>query len=260
MIIHSYHRTFDQIEVMLKSQFESDPQYKNTVFVLGYNITKDSITDIRTQYKGKRIITLQLEQLFPQSRWVAKSRMNFLDGSDEVWDYDQSNMMFLKNTFGIHSKLFTLRYAPELNTLKLLPKEDHKIDILFYGSVSDRRQEVLNALRIAMPDKNILTTTTLWGQELDDAIQTSKIVLNLHYYDINRQEQARLFYLMCNHKCIVSETSSTNYYRNGIVEVAKDRIPSACKTLLETDAWYEYAKNSVKSIILSNEYYKNTGI
>ena len=257
MKIHKENIAFDQIEIMLRSLYEHDPNHKNTVFILVYNIMKgNSINKLRTIYPKMKIIIIQLKQLFYKSPWVTKNKIDFLSQCDEIWDYDQSNIMFLKNTFGIHAKLFTLKYVPELNILPLLPKDRHSIDILFYGAFNDRRQETFNKLRTLMPDKTIITTDKLWGKRLDISIRKSKIILNLHYYDTNRQEQARLFYLMCNHKCIVSEKSETNYYHNGIIESDIASIHTVCKQVLDSGIWHEYAKQSLKSIILSNEYYK----
>lgn len=257
MKIHKENIAFDQIEIMLRSLYEHDPKYKDTVFVLGYNIMKgNGMKLLRELYPKMKVITIQLEQMFFKSPWVTKKKIEFLSQCDEVWDYDQSNIMFLKNTFAINAKLFTLKYVPELNTMPLLPADKHTVDVLFYGAFNDRRQESLNKIRTLMPDRNIITTDALWGKKLDSTIRKSKIILNLHYYERNRQEQARLFYLMCNHKCIVSEKSEHNYYRNGIIEADFNNIANVCKQTLDSGIWYQYAKQSLKSIILSNEYYK----
>ena len=258
MKIHKEHETFDQIAIMLESIYGNDPKYKNTAFILGYNVMAgNSIERLHKQYPNMKIIIIQLEQLFLGSPWVTKKKIEFLEQCDEIWDYDESNIKFLKDTFNIKAKLFTLKYAPELNVLPLLPKQDHDIDILYYGVFNDRRQIALNNIRTLMPDKNIITTDSLWGDKLKDTIHRSKITVNLHFYEQNRQEQARLFYLMCNHKCVISETSTINYYRNGIIESSIDKIHLACKNALDSGVWYEYAKHSLKSIILSNEYYKD---
>lgn len=99
--------------------------------------------------------------------------------------YDASNIAFLKTRFNITAKLFTLKYVPELNILPLLPKQDHDIDILYYGAFNDRRQIALNNIRTLMPDKNIITTDALWGDELNDAIRRSKLILNIHFFEQN---------------------------------------------------------------------------
>lgn len=258
MKIHKEHVIFDQIATMLHSLYSNDPKYRNTVFVLGYNVMAgNSIERLRKQYPSMKLIIIQLEQLFVGSPWVTKRKIEFLQQCDEIWDYDESNIAFLKTRFNITAKLFTLKYVPELNVLPLLPKQDHDIDILYYGAFNDRRQIALNNIRTLMPDKNIITTDSLWGDELNDAIHGSKIIVNLHFFEQNRQEQARLFYLMCNHKCIVSETSIINYYGNGIIESNIDNIHTVCKQTLDSGVWYDYAKQSLKSIIFSNEYYKD---
>lgn len=257
MKIHKEHATFDHIAIMLESLYGTNPQYNNTTFILGYNVMSGNINTVRKKFKGMKIIAIQLEQLFYKSPWVTKHKIEFLRHCDEVWDYDQSNIIFLRSNFGINAKLVTLKYTAELSTLPLLPRDKHTVDILYYGSINDRRQGAIDRIKQLMPDKKIITTDCLWGKQLDTTIRKSKIIVNLHFFEQNRQEQARLFYLMCNHKCIVSETSTINYYKNGIVEVDIDKIHIACKQVLDSGIWYDYAKQSLKSLILSNEFYKD---
>lgn len=65
MKIHKENIAFDQIEIMLKSLYEYDPEHRNTVFVLGYNIMKgNGIQLLRNLYPKMKIIIIQLEQMF----------------------------------------------------------------------------------------------------------------------------------------------------------------------------------------------------
>ena len=148
-----------------------------------------------------------------------------------------------------------MQFVPELNKLPLLDKDEHDIDILFYGSFNERRNHIIDTVEKALPEANIVVTDSLWDDELDEHIQRAKIVLNLHYFIGSRQEQVRLFYLMSNHKCIISEKSQRNYYQKGIIESTPQNIARACSDILNSGTWYKFAKSSVRSLILSNEYY-----
>ncbi len=252
MIIHSTSKVFDHIEIMLRSLYENNPKYTNTVFVLGYIDIKNGISEIRSKYPNKQIIPYQLEQLFRGSRWVTKQNIEFLREADEVWDYDQNNIQFLYETFNIHARFIPMQYVPQLSQLNILPKEKCDIDVLFYGSMNTKRSTIVNSIRDFMPMATVISTANAWDNQLDDYIQRSKIVLNLHYYDNSRLEQARIFYLLANHKCVVSETSNPNYYGSGIMMCKGTEIPKACKYLIDTGEWYEYANKAVKTLILSN--------
>lgn len=256
MLIHSTSKVFDHIEIMLKSLYSYNTAYANVVFILGYIDIRDGIESIRSKYPGKKIITYQLEQLFYGSRWVSKTNIEFLKKSDQVWDYDEENIRFLYDQFKIKAMFMPLQYVPQLTMLPLLDINKHDIDILFYGSLNDKRRKVIDSIKTKLPNRNIISSDVLWDDELNDHIQRSKIILNLHYYDTNRLEQARIFFLLANHKCVVSETSPINYYQSGIVMADTEKISDACEHLLRTKLWYPYANEAIKTLILSNQVFK----
>lgn len=244
-IIYNNNVVFNHIEILLNSLYKNDPLYNNYLFILGYNVMADTINSLRKKYPYRIFVAMQFEQLFDGSRWVNKKSINILKECDEIWDYDQNNIDFLYNSYNIKAKLHLLRYVPELDYISLLPKDKHDIDILFYGSMNEHRHNIINKLKEQLPSRNIVVVDA-WGKELDNYIQRSKIILNIHYYEPNRQEQARMFYLLCNNKCIVSETSIINYYSDCIVEASKDDIIDTCESLLNNDRWYSYALKSTE--------------
>jgi len=81
------------------------------------------------------------------------------------------------------------------------------IDILFYGSLNARRQAILNYLRSHQPNWRIEVKTDLWEAERNSLIDSSRIVLNLHYYSEAILETTRLSLLMSRGACVVSEKS-----------------------------------------------------
>ena len=251
MEIYCERNEFTHIKIMAESIFGENKQYGNCVLVFGYNVVDGGIDTIKELYPNKKIIVYQLEQLYGGNKWASRSNIEFLRRADYVWDYDHQNIEFTRN-FGIDSMFVPILYAPELTTLPILKRDEHDIDILFYGSLNEHRLSVIDSVKKLIPKANIVCTDRLWGDELDDHIQRSKIILNIHYYPINRQEQARLFYLMANHKCIVSEESAINYYGNGIVECKAHDIAKVCNSLLLSGDWYNYAKRSLQKLITSN--------
>lgn len=59
--------------------------------------------------------------------------------------------------------------------------------------------------------------TSVFGDKLYDYIYSSKVVINIHYYESILQEQVRLFELLINKVKILSEVSRRNYYP-GLIE------------------------------------------
>jgi hypothetical protein len=252
MEIYCEQNEFTHIRIATESIFEGNTKYDDCVLVFGYNIINGGIKTIRKIYPNKKVIVYQLEQLYRGNRWVTRTNMEFLKEADFVWDYDEQNISFLKQEFNITGKFVPILYSPELTTMPIQRPEKHDIDVLFYGSLNEHRTAIVDKIKAAMPNANIIATDKLWGDELDDHIHRAKIVLNIHYYPTNRQEQARMFYLMANHKCIVSERSTINYYGNGIVECNGDNMAEICNNLLVTGDWYKYAKRSLQKLIISN--------
>lgn len=255
-IFYSVTNVFTHIETMMVSKYKYDERYKNHLFIIGYNVMNTTISHFRSLYPNRKIVVMQFEQLFKGARWDNKKCLDILKECDEIWDYDQNNIDFLKSEYNLDAKLHLLQYTPELECIPLMNKENYDIDILFYGYMNEYRNNVINTLRSALPNKNIKTCMA-WGTELDSYIKRSKIVLNIHYYDTNRQEQARIFYLLCNNKCVISEISTTNYYKDLIIECDSTTLVDTCKSLLESDEWYEKSKTVTNKFKQISKYQEN---
>lgn len=85
-------------------------------------------------------------------------------------------------------------------------KED--IDVLFYGGLVNRRSILEKRLREKLPGKIILFRYyDLFGEEREEKIFRSKIVLNVHFWPESSLETHRIEYLLARGKCVVSERS-----------------------------------------------------
>lgn len=238
MIVDSLHNAFSTIKQMLLNLYNNDPKYSNVVFLLGYNVLDVDFPTYKKRYLNKHIIVYQLEQLLAGSMWDTSGRIKFLQECDEVWDYDQGNIDYLTSKYNLSPTLHPLVNMDSLKDIDTLNIDAHDIDILFYGHLSDRRKTIVNRLKIDLPSVKIVIRSDLWGDELKSYIQRAKIVLNLHYFNQNRQEQARMFYLVSNNKCVVSEYSSINYFGDKIIECSGNDMSKICKDLLSNGKWY----------------------
>ncbi|MEO5376816.1 MAG: tetratricopeptide repeat protein [Magnetococcus sp. DMHC-6] len=152
-----------------------------------------------------------------------------------VWDYSLHNLDIL-GTFIDKNKLFhvPIGYVPELTRITPAPFQD--IDLLFYGSLNDRRLIILNGLREA--GLAVYHAFNIYGTERDTLIARAKVVLNLHL-ETEIFEIIRVSYLLANRKAVVSEcnpgTKIDKNIQRAIMAVPRDQIVQACCLLTKDD-------------------------
>lgn len=154
-----------------------------------------------------------------------------------VFDYSPSNARHIRELTG-NSNVHVLKpgYMPSLARIE--PATDQDVDVLFYGSLNERRHKILEALREAGLVVKYLMG--VYGAERDQWIARSKIVLNVHFYDDKIHEVIRTSWLLANRKAVVSEcepdTEIDDDIREAIVAVPYDRIVQVCVALVTDDA------------------------
>jgi hypothetical protein len=79
-----------------------------------------------------------------------------------------------------------------------------KYDLLFYGSMNDRRMNILKKLHAY----NIKVGFGIVGEEKEKCIQQSKIIINLHYYNSGALETCRINEVLQYNKLVLSERST----------------------------------------------------
>ncbi len=187
----------------------------------------------------KKATIYNFEQISPESHWITKDYFKALL-SKPYLDYSITN---INNAFAIDKtiKAKHLPFAYESpmdytyvarDVFRVVPKD---IDILFYGSMNDRRLKVIQELA----DKhgiNAKYVFGIYGDELSKMIHRSKIVLNVHYYESSIFEAVRVLPLLASRVPVVSETSVDDeqyaYLENGLVRVPYKELADACKALL----------------------------
>lgn len=223
--------------------FLEDKKYipEDSIVVLGYHHLFD-LDQFKIQNPGKKIIIFQLEQLFDNKcQWYNDTSLDsemikktknvsyILKNCDEIWDYDQDNIVFLKSKGFKNIKHIKLGFTEKL-VYKNKNKTEPFFDIIFFGSINEKRLHFLKKLSLkyklciisndckSYKDYFDDIYDSMYGQELFDYINNSKIVINLHYYDSHLQEQVRIFELLINNKLVVSQKSVKNYFGDLIIE------------------------------------------
>ncbi|MBV5336503.1 MAG: hypothetical protein J0653_00365, partial [Deltaproteobacteria bacterium] len=94
-------------------------------------------------------------------------------------------------------------FVPELCSELSASHED--IDVLFYGSMNDRRKKIIDELRTAGLRAEV--AFGVYAKTRDSLISRAKVVLNMHFYEPGHFEILRVGYLLANRKAVVSEVN-----------------------------------------------------
>lgn len=167
----------------------------------------------------------------------------------EVWDYSARNIENFKK-LGIEDvKHFKIGFQKELVRLNQFKEKD--IDVLFYGSINERRKSVLDQLMKS--GLKVKTLFGVYGKERDEWIERSKLVLNLHFYETEIFEIIRVFYLMTNSVAIVGEVNATTsideMYSNGILATKYNDLANTCLTLAKNQPLQESIREAALNSI-----------
>ncbi len=153
----------------------------------------------------------------------------------ETWDYSHRNIQRLKQMGASNVKFLQLGYHEKLARIRKAEHQD--IDVLFYGSMNERRLKVVEQLKRL--GCNVRTEFGVYGQARDQLIARAKVVLNLHFYSSEIFEIVRVFYLMTNSKAVVAEvnqsTSIDPCYPGGIYPAAYEELADSCMRLVRDD-------------------------
>lgn len=183
----------------------------------------------------KDTIIYNFEQL-SRDGWFMNSAYQHALSSFEVWDYSEKNIEYLKALDEpVNVKHVPIGYAKALSNIPKQSKQD--IDVLFYGSMNDRRNKIIKDLKAAGMRVSVLTG--VYGAQRDAAIARAKVVLNMHFYETQIFEIARVSYLLANKKAVVSEVNPETHIDPELVECVKfaeyDALVEACKEIVSDE-------------------------
>lgn len=174
-------------------------------------------------------IILNTEQVYGETDWnkpIFAWAKHF-----QIWDYSPKNIEKL-NQLGVdRTKLFRIGFQKELARLDLSGPKD--IDVLFYGSVNERRKAIIDGLEARGLKVKVLFG--VYGKDRDEWIERSKVVLNHHYYESQIFEIVRVFYLLTNSVAVIGEVNDTtaidSIYQEGIYASRYEDLISHCVEL-----------------------------
>lgn len=175
-----------------------------------------------------------LEQISPDSVWFKAGLLDVLR-TRPCWDYSRTNVTALAAAGVAVTAVLPLGYAPVLT--RIAPAAED-IDVLFYGSLNERRAVVLRELtRRGLRVKHLFG---VYGAARDAWIARARIVLNMHYFDAKVFEAVRVTYLLANRRFVVSERGSDAAeeagYADTLVFADYEALADTCERFLAAPA------------------------
>lgn len=141
-----------------------------------------------------------------EGAWIGGEYLELLK-SHEVWDFSSAGVEALKAKYGIDARHVPHKFAPSMRWV--WGKQPVKYDVLFIGSLNERRREVLQVfidegLRVG----HIGNQETLWGLERDAHIAQARCLINMHFYSPDSAfEIVRCAPALANHIPVITETA-----------------------------------------------------
>jgi hypothetical protein len=121
-----------------------------------------------------------------------------------IWDYSAANAARYSNWCLKPPQVVRPGYSPVLDGR--IPKREKTHDVVFFGSSSERREEVLS--KIEARGLSVLRVPFgVYGKDRDKLIAQAKLCINIHYYESSIFEAVRCSYLAQNGVPVLSEES-----------------------------------------------------
>jgi len=168
-------------------------------------------------------ILYNLEQVSPESLWITPDLLA-LFRRYPLWDYSQKNIEQFRQ-MGIEGVTHVpLGYVPQLTRI---PVVEEDIDVLFVGSMNERRLAVLAAL--SARGVHVEWRFGVYGAERDRLFARSRIVLNVHFYEAKIFEAVRVSYLLANRRFVISERGDGDAdFAGGVALTSYDGLVDTC--------------------------------
>jgi hypothetical protein len=154
----------------------------------------------------------------------------------EVWDFSPRNIDILASMGVRGAKFLELGgTGRSMRQERVEQSVDKDIEVLFYGSLNDRRRGILATLEAQGVEVTCLHG--LFGGELQAAISRAVIVLNVHKCDWFCFEMIRMLDLLPYGQCVVSESGTDKLletrFNDGAVFSPREMLAEVCKSYLQ---------------------------
>ena len=191
---------------------EEIKEENNYLFLLGINHIQN-INNINLP-KNKYIIYQieQLNQTLYEYNKLSEEVLYLMENCYSLFDYSNKNLEYYPECLREKVKLLEplikekIEETEQTEKIEETEETEEKIDILFIGTINDRREAILDKLHEYSIDNryyyNIKIVSNVFNEELIKLIKNSKLVINLHYYNNSLLEIFRIHDLL-PYDCII---------------------------------------------------------
>lgn len=212
-------------------------------FVFGAHL--GFVPDLRNRHS---CIFVNLEQLGQGGAAVSPDYLQLLKTSAVV-DYDADNIA----AYASHPEdvmVVPFLYAPYLDQPDAIPLEQRPIDVLFIGSMNERRQAMIQAIESTGVQVSMFDGA-LYGPERDAYIRQAKAVFNAHFYESSRFEQARASLCLSQGTPVISERREQARphaaFEDSVLWLKDGDLVNYFKNHFGTPAFYQQARACLKA-------------
>lgn len=231
-----FKKSFDELNILYSESFNELKLGATNIIFLPFS------TDEFTRYAfDYNYVVVQFEQIgFIDNFDIAlsydryKSYIQLMKNSVQIWDYSKLNIKFLNNIGFDNIKYLPIGFH---ENIKLLDNNKTKdIDILFYGSLNERRISILEELKNRGVKLKVLSNS--YELERNQYIERSKIILNINWNEKTILAEHRLSFLL-NNKCFVisefPQSEIPDYYKQSLVFCNRNDIVNTCLFYLKSE-------------------------
>ena len=196
-----------------------------------------------------RCVIVNLEQLGRGGANLPEPYLRLLRSHDTI-DYHRDNAQ----TYAPHPDqvpLLTFGYADYLSVQDQIPLRERAIDLLFLGSINERRKSLLAQIE-ATGVQVALFDTPLYGPERDHFIRQAKAVVNLAFYESARFEQVRAFFTLSCGTPLISErrgdlTGAESAFENSVLWFEPRKLAAFFGSYFGSDQFYVDAESTLRT-------------
>jgi len=195
-------------------------------------------------------VFFNLEQLGDGGAKVSADYLALLRGA-AVADYDAANLpaYLASGTDPADVPIVPFLHAPYLMPADGgIPLEQRPIDLLFFGSMNERRARLIERIE-ASGAQVALFDSPLYGAERDGYIRQAKAVLNTHFYESSRFEQARVSHCLSLGTPVIAErapqTQPGAAFEDAVFWFDAARPEAFFKAEFKTPAFFDQARGKL---------------
>jgi hypothetical protein len=186
----------------------------------------------------RQTVLFNMEQLGSDAPWTRDGYALALKRWT-VADYNASNVDWLRRHNGAAQRVQEIPIVPGPSVAFAGAPDAAPVDVLFFGTMNARREQVLAQLREA--GLSVESVAGSFGWELTPAILRARLVLHVHFYETRLFPVARILQPVAQGVPVVCESSVCSPLADwsagsGIVFAETDRLVDTCRELLADPA------------------------